>query len=549
MKRFLSACLLGLTMGAGTFVAEAQYCTNTTSRNAGDRVVRQITLTGATKDGQAQTFAVEAAGATATRQPSLYYDRTANTPLEATVGDNIVVGVSTYLLEWMHFYLYIDLDGSGSFEESECVSYTAIGPDSDRRNSKGQSVSGGGKVGRTDGIVPDVMPDFTIPETVTPKTTRARFKVDWQSLNPCGDRSIGINRGTMLDFTININAKPAAAQYPFTLNVGEGGSVTAVNGSGTAVNSGDNLPAGSNVVLTIAPAEGKMLESLMVNGVEKKGDVQGGTLTLSNISGATTVSALFSDVKYPLTISTQGSITTGGIVVFSNLGARIRNNTLLAPNTNIRITIPTIEGHRLKTITINGEDKTSQVSGGELLYTTGNGPTAIVATFEAVQVVAEYTVRVNQDANMSICHIEKIVGGIGTEADATTTFPAGSTARVTINATDGHQITSIKVNGTERMADFANDHRVDLVMNSNVTIDIVAVKIDTSSALLEDVAKVYGIQGAVVVEGLTEETLLQIFDLTGRLVVSEVVSDAVVSVPAGTYVVRLGAGAGKVQVK
>lgn len=146
---------------------------------------------------------------------SIYYDRK-STLFEASPGDEINFSSLTWNGGWMHGYLYIDYNQDGEFNQTlnangttggELVSYSFYSSTNSTTgtNSVGQSLDYGGGLPNA-----NVMPAFTIPSNLLGGTYTARFKVDWNSLDPCGNSSSGnaitTNGGCVVDFTIKVNS-------------------------------------------------------------------------------------------------------------------------------------------------------------------------------------------------------------------------------------------------------------------------------------------------------------------------------------------------------
>ena len=111
-----------------------------------------------------------------------------------------------YVGEWMHGYVYIDLDNNKQFSfnadgadqtGTEVVSYSYYKD----QNSKGESASSNCNV--------NPMPSFTAP--TTPGTYRIRFKVDWDNIDAGGSvatgNSILNNGGGIYDATLEVIEK------------------------------------------------------------------------------------------------------------------------------------------------------------------------------------------------------------------------------------------------------------------------------------------------------------------------------------------------------
>lgn len=128
--------------------------------------------------------------------------------------------------EWMHGYAYVDFGNDGEFavvinedgtigEGSDLVSYTMynvgahFGGADLWVNSLGQENANGNSYAKPG----DPLPTFTIPANVEPGEYRMRFKIDWNSLDPCGHpeetaNKLGDNGGVIIDVTLRVADAP-----------------------------------------------------------------------------------------------------------------------------------------------------------------------------------------------------------------------------------------------------------------------------------------------------------------------------------------------------
>ena len=132
-----------------------------------------------------------------------YEDLTAGTEKFTVEAGSEVTPSIGYVGEWMHGYVYIDLDNNKQFSfnadgadqtGTEVVSYSYYMD----QNSKGESVANNCNV--------NPMPAFTAP--TTPGTYRIRFKVDWDNIDAGGSvatgNSILNNGGGIYDATLEV---------------------------------------------------------------------------------------------------------------------------------------------------------------------------------------------------------------------------------------------------------------------------------------------------------------------------------------------------------
>ena len=173
-----------------------------------DRTLRSITLTEEGQAGQTVTVA---------NTSKIYNDQHETTTLTCAAGSTLTATFN-YSGTWMHGYVYIDTENDGAFSFNEgntdqsgtdlktFAFYSgSFTNDASGRNSNGDYISGDARAN----INP---PSFTAP--TTPGTYRIRFKVDWNSVDPggqkaangtvTGDNGIAKNGGYILDATLEV---------------------------------------------------------------------------------------------------------------------------------------------------------------------------------------------------------------------------------------------------------------------------------------------------------------------------------------------------------
>lgn len=545
MKQVLSTLLCALTLGASGLNAQtSNYCTwdeTTHPRGGTDRVVRALTVNGATHNGSPVTFSVPIAGTTARTQTSINFDRTSSV-LEATVGDQITVGVSTYSLHWTHFYLFIDYNHNGVFDTNEVVSYSHL-KTSDTPETWTNSL--GAPVGA--GAVAEALPVFTIPTTAMTGQTRVRFKADWNSLDPCGNTSnnelLSTNRGTIADFTININpaaATPATAPFSFTFDSALG-SVTAQNAAGESVASGTSVEQGTRLTLNITPNAGQEIASVMVGGTDRTADVQNGTLTLIATGQPTEVVVTFrAETPRAYVLDVLYFPNMGTVTVTDASGNTITPGQAVTAGTSCTVAIQPTEGYTLAGLEVNGQEALENMVNGRYTFTMPAEKMEIIVYF----LERQFEVSLSAPATGGTVELSDY-SGVVVNGDP---VYYRSEVTVAIRPDAGYEVDTFTINGVDRKNQLVNGeytHTVDL-QGFSVVVTFRAIN---SVALLNDTVRVYGRQGAIALEGLTEEVSVEVFDLAGKLVLGTTAMDGHIVLPAGAYIVRLaGASSYKVQV-
>ncbi|EOA60227.1 hypothetical protein HMPREF1214_00477 [Bacteroides sp. HPS0048] len=400
-----------------TIIRLGEYCTwdeESFPRQNTDRIVRTVSVEGARLNGELQDFKTIVAGEYATRQNRINFDNTSET-LDATIGDELVVKTTVNDLYWTHFYIYIDYNQNGVFEKNELVSYTHY------RETEGELFydSKGNSYPNYSGAAVTTLPSFVIPETAKVGATRMRFKADWNSLDPCGDEGLAKNRGTMLDFTINLHA---AVKHVVNLEQPvEGGSFLLKSGD-KIINSGDEVIEGTTLTVEPTPAQGYKLNSISVNDQVLDGNS-------FVVTGATTVKVVFDRKEtYTVTFNTP----EGGILTVKNGDETLTSGAIVEEATVLTIEAVVSEGYQLRSLLLNNAPLT------EATYIV-NEDVIINATFTTDKKI---TYTMNEGGSLVVKTLD------GTEVESGSWVSHNQELVISAIPTDGYEIISATVNGT-----------------------------------------------------------------------------------------------------
>lgn len=367
------------------------------SRKGTDRVVRTVSVEGAHLNDVLQDFTTIVAGENATSQSRINFDNT-DEILDATIGDELIVKTTINNLFWTHFYVYIDYNQNGVFDKDEVVSYThyRVKGDDVFYDSKGNSYPG------YKGEPVTTLPSFIIPETAKLGITRMRFKADWDSLDPCGDKDLAKNRGTMLDFTINLHdAVKHVVNFEQPV---EGGSFLLKAGD-KVINSGDEVIKGTTLTVEPTPAQGYKLISINVNDQALEGNSFA-------VTGATTVEVVFGKKEtYTVTFNTP----EGGSLTVKNGDEVLISGAVVEEATELTIEVSASDGYQLRSLLLNdapfddatyivNEDVTINATfttEKKITYTINEGGTLAVATSDGTELESGSWVSNNQELTIS----------------------------------------------------------------------------------------------------------------------------------------------------
>lgn len=182
----------------------------------------------------------------------VYSDKT-DLIIEATPGTTLLPTIS-WTGEWMHGYIYVDYNRDKEFDQTlnatgatggETVSYTYY----QGKNSLGATTANNSRLSN--------VPAFTLPSEMENGDYRLRVKIDWDSLDPCGNptQPVAANGGSIVDFTLRITGGTSSGVEDENLSAS---SVYATeNGLFVAVE-------GTNVV-DVYDVSGRKIKSEIVN--------------------------------------------------------------------------------------------------------------------------------------------------------------------------------------------------------------------------------------------------------------------------------------------
>lgn len=236
---------------AGGYASAADYCTSgSLTRTSGGRNLNSFELT----DGST-SLSVPVNQSPSYGSPT-YFDLTSNR-LVVTPGATITFSGLAWTGAWMHAYAYVDYNNDGTFNttlnadgttDGELVAYSYYNAnDTDGAsapNSRGVTAS------RSSGVTTSSMPDFTLPLDLKSGDYRMRFKIDWNSLDPCG-ATLRADGGVIVDVILAVEA-PAEHTVTIRSNNDAYGSVSFTGHDGLSVTTIDP------VEINATPAQGYM---------------------------------------------------------------------------------------------------------------------------------------------------------------------------------------------------------------------------------------------------------------------------------------------------
>ena len=260
------------------------------NKNHQTRHVTAITVTGGTADFSGNGYS------SATDRP--VYEAHLDQVIVCRPGDVLTPVIAHDPEDWVHKYVYVDWDDNKVFDVvtgtpgqknwGELVSYTYIetsSGSSNGYNSEGTSVNSEAQNAK--------LGSFTVPDTIASGDYRIRFKVDWNSTDPCGNMSqdnyIADNGGTVIDLTLRVDNRAKApefspasgtgltlgAQQQITITSDAGATIyyttdgsDPVPGTSSSIQSGETVPVTADsysdviTVKAVAQTDGKDLSDV-----------------------------------------------------------------------------------------------------------------------------------------------------------------------------------------------------------------------------------------------------------------------------------------------
>ena len=376
-KKTLKVLVLALAVLFPMQNVFADYCTKSGNSTHSARYLSAFTLTDGTNE------AVVSGVQTSTGK-AVYHDKT-SVVLETEAGATISFASITWAGEWMHGYLFADFNNDETFDSSDVVSYNFYSSSdaSSGQNSKGETVQNSCNVTAAN------MPEWTIPSDLAAGDYRARFKVDWNSLDPCGASDIAGNGGAMVDFTIRIASQATSRTISVSVSPEETGTVT-INGEEVA-----ELTAEGGITLVATPAEGYKFANWTLDGEV----VSTNATFIDGTDGDKAYVANFVE-KENVTVSVSVNDETMGYAYASAEGTVLEG-------TEITLTATPAEGYVLENWTVNG----TVVSEETTFVTTVTASAEYVANFkEKSNKIAPTAVESNM-AQWSSYYISNVIDG------------------------------------------------------------------------------------------------------------------------------------------
>lgn len=330
--------------------APVEYCQTTANVSNTTRYLTNFTMT--TSSGASKTIT----GNGTADGRAVYKDATSEI-LVVKPGETVSTS-ATGNGWWAGEWVYVDWVGDGFNADeirlnndysvipgNDLVSFNSYSPDGENwYNSKGQ-ITTGGVYTQTNTNAASALPSFTIPVWTAPGDYRARFILQFNSLNPCGNEGDGdrnnldlIQRGgAVIDFILRVEA--VQHHIDILTNPADGGNVlvsTDITSSqepaGEIITSDGDVTGGTEIYLFVTPATDYILTDLVINNGEATIQLQDDELDFiaaTNtylysfvVEGEVVVSATFYGDRVSIT-DIVDDISNGRVEIFNLNGIKV----------------------------------------------------------------------------------------------------------------------------------------------------------------------------------------------------------------------------------
>ena len=174
-------------------------------------------------------------------------------------------------------------------------------------------------------------------------------------------------------------AAPVEEAPVLTWATPENGTI-AVTVAGETVESGVEVATGTEVVATFTPADGYELETVTLGGEDVTTDVVDGVLTFAMGEEDVELAATFTEIPVILSTLTWAAPENGTIAV-TVAGETVESGAEVEAGTEVVATFTPADGYELETVTLGGEDVTTDVVDGVLTFVMGEEDVELAATF------------------------------------------------------------------------------------------------------------------------------------------------------------------------
>ena len=165
--------------------------------NGAGRKLNSFTLSDGTNQLEVTNIQTSASDA-------VYKDKT-SLVLTTNQGATLSFSAMDWNGSWMHAYVYIDYSRDKTFDTTANNAGTTGGELVSYNYYNGKNINNGSMTEGC-GVSNTNIPSWTLPTDLAPGEYRLRFKIDWNSIDPCGGTTIKNDNGAIVDITLNVES-------------------------------------------------------------------------------------------------------------------------------------------------------------------------------------------------------------------------------------------------------------------------------------------------------------------------------------------------------
>ena len=283
-----------------------------------------------------------------------------------------------------------------------------------------------------------------------------------------------VSNGTYIINSISRNTNvevefEAIPPMTYTLSIKATGNGVASYDGATIKNltSTFTINEGASATISFSPDNGYRIKSVKANDTDVTSSVSSNSYTINKISANTTLEVEFEAIP-PTTYTLEIMAIGNGTASYD--GTTMRNKTsFFTVNEGAAATVSfnPDKDHRIKSVTVNGMDVTSNVSNNQYTISSITAATTLKVEFEAIPPTT-YTLTIKAIGNGSVSY-----DGTSIRKDTSTfTVKEGTSASISFSPDNGYRIKSVIVNNTDVTSSVSSNTYTINKISANITLEV-----------------------------------------------------------------------------
>ena len=252
--------------------------------------------------------------------------------------------------------------------------------------------------------------------------------------------------------------------YSVQVDYNDGGWIRMNN---KTINSGftTNIDAFTYILLDIYPNQGYHLKNVTVGGVDKTNEVSDNQLDISSISKDQKISIVF-EKDVPVNYTVRVSYNNGGTIKINDKLVSDGTSTTVAASTNVQLSIVPNSGYHLKSVTVGGVDKTSEVRNNQLTITS-------ISKNQEISILFEKDASINYTVKVSYYEGGKIkVNNNFVDNGTITTVTVPADVQLSVVPDKGYHLKQIVVGGVDKTNEVKENQLFFYSISENLEVSV-----------------------------------------------------------------------------